>query len=754
MTEEQPPLIPGMQIRNYILEEQLGKGASGEVWKANDGTKTVALKLMNPQLLTSRNVSKHFTRLQREIEALQRLQNHPNIPSIFDYDLEYERPYLAMQFIGGLSYDRLIKSGDILRIPLAHRLNIVRDLAMALYAAHREGIIHRDIKPANVSGTENPYLLDFSVALPEADLQKTQANIGTKLYMPWDGIPDKQGDVYSFALLVYEILFGRHAIFRPEDGPTLKATPFMPQMMAADRIKKREWLVPSSVPLEELPADLLGKDLRALDAVFQKALDNRAQRYEDPRDFAADLRQAVEQGTAPEAVPQQAAPPPTPEPDATEADHLSTQVQNHEATYIAPPEPDNAPTVLEDPNVLSSTPVTPYTGPQADQPTVIENQEAAPAQPAPDAPDENIYDGATVIETPAKPPVPAGETPTPPATPPAPPHRPLPPSLEPERPVPAPPMPDSQPDLYAPTQFEPEESERRRSPLIFIVAGVVVIAIIAAVLLLNNNAGAGGIETLTPDGTASDAAADGAATLVIAEATEEVTETALPPTATRQPTDTPIPATETPAPPTQTPLPSSTPTDIPTDTPAPPTATLTHTATSTPIPPTATRRPTNTPVPATNTPLPTDTPPPPSSTPTDIPTSTPSPIPPTATRRPTQGAAQTQAIPTAEPLSEDLAENIRVLQQAINAESYDCGVFNAVYTHLEDHASSSDLAYQRYGDDILRRMTPIYEDYCRSQTGANQPLPAQHAPASSDLDLLLNVILRVLEITRTPSSAG
>src|SRR5690606_32898856 len=149
-------LIPGMTIKNYVLEEQLGKGASGEVWKANDGIKTVALKLMNPQLLTSRNVSKHLTRMQREIESLGRLQSHPNIPSIFDYDLEYERPYMAMQFIGGASYEKLIKSGDMLRIPLNTRLRMIRELAMALAAAHRENIIHRDIKPANASGTENP----------------------------------------------------------------------------------------------------------------------------------------------------------------------------------------------------------------------------------------------------------------------------------------------------------------------------------------------------------------------------------------------------------------------------------------------------------------------------------------------------------------------------------------------------------------------------------------------------------------------
>ncbi|MBZ0299436.1 MAG: serine/threonine protein kinase, partial [Anaerolineae bacterium] len=296
MSSEEQQLTPGMRIKNYVLEEQLGKGASGEVWKASDGMKTVALKLMNPQLLASRNVSKHFTRLQREIEALQRLQSHPNIPSIFEYDLEYERPYLAMQFIGGASYDRLIKSGEMLKIPLDRRLNIIRELAMALFAAHKEGIIHRDIKPANVTGTENPYLLDFSVALPEGDLAKTQANIGTKLYMPWDGIPDRQGDVYGFGLLAYEIIFGRHAIFNPEDNQMLRATPFMPQVVAGDRIKNRQWHLPSKLPAEEMPADLIGKDLRPLDEVFQKVFGSRTQRYEDPRAFSDDLRRAIEEG--------------------------------------------------------------------------------------------------------------------------------------------------------------------------------------------------------------------------------------------------------------------------------------------------------------------------------------------------------------------------------------------------------------------------------------------------------------------------
>lgn len=795
MTDEQ--LTPGTRIKNYVLEEQLGKGASGEVWKASDGTKTVALKLMNPQLLNSRNVAKHFTRLQREIEALNHLQSHPNIPSIFDYDLEYERPYLAMQFIGGQSYDRLIKSGDILKIPLNRRLDIIRELAMALYAAHSEDIIHRDIKPANVSGTENPYLLDFSVALPEADLQKTQANIGTKLYMPWDGIPDKQGDVYSFGLLVYEIIFGRHAIFTPDDTPMLKATPFMPQVVAGDRVKNREWHVPTKLPLEELPSELVGKDLQPLDEVFQKVLGSRSERYVDPRDFATDIRRAIEEGLAPAYVAPEAAPAPAPdELETTPVD--PTPLEPHQPQPIVAS--DDMPTIVENmADDHDSTPVEPHISWDAGTPTLIEEPEQPAASSIPqDEPDNAFEDGQTVLEDP---PQPADVRPTPPPAPspqaspsPEPPRRP--PSLEPERRVVAPPMPDRfqpEPDKHTATiPPAPPKKPSGRSPLLYMGIVIVIMLIIVAVLVIQRFAPATTTDTLTPGAVALDvtattppatrqtADAESTSAQVVVAATEEPTASPIPPTATRRPTSTPMPRTDTPVPPTDTSEPAATDvppsaTQAPTNTPTPQPTTAAPTATNapptatdvppsdTPIPPTATRRPTETPtpVPPTATRRPTSTPTPINpvkSTLASVAEST-ADIPPTATRVGDTATLRPTATPTEEGLSADLSENIQMLRRAIIGDTYECSVFNAVYEHLEarlelDDPFADNLAYEIYGDDILREMARIYRGFCRNQTSDDERLPLRYEEDNSDLDVLLEDISRVLALTPVPTSTA
>lgn len=803
-SEEQ--LIPGMTIKNYVLEEQLGKGASGEVWKANDGIKTVALKLMNPQLLTSRNVSKHLTRMQREIESLGRLQSHPNIPSIFDYDLEYERPYMAMQFIGGASYEKLIKSGDMLRIPLNTRLRMIRELAMALAAAHRENIIHRDIKPANASGTENPYLLDFSVALPEEDLQKTQANIGTKLYMPWDGIPDKLGDIYSFGLLAYEIIFGRHAIFRPEDNAMLKATPFMPQVVAGDRIKNREWHVPSKLSLDEVPADLVGKDLRPVDEVFQKVLGNRNQRYEDPRTFAEDLRRAVEEGIAPPEYPDNVFPPkqaapqptavepppvqPTPMPTPPEPEPAAPAPEPPAPSRVEPSHiPEDSATVVEDFSA-ASTPHEPHVASEEYMPTVVEPPPAPPpAPPAPAFPDD-MDGGKTLLEIPAAPKAapPASQPPMPvrqepPAAPPSePPRRVPPPSLEPERPMPAPPMP-AQSETMIGTQLEaePPKAARSRSPIVFFAAGLAAVFIIGiiAVVVIGGNQPPPVTPTVTPGESAATTDASTQVVLAATEVQETPTPSEIPPTATRRPTDTPVPVTET-AIPSETPVPPSE-TAVPSDTPIPPSATTVPS--NTPVPPSETPLPTDTPVPPTNTlvpptntPVPTDTAAP--ATATRVPSSTPTPIPPTATRRPTEGAVvqvassptaipptatriggEATAIPSATPtpdgLNANLAANIRVLRLAILGDTYKCSVFNKVYEHLEmrvegDFEDNED--YERFGDDILREMSRIYRGFCRNQDSDGERLPRRYEEDNSDLDVLLEDILDVLALTPTPAS--
>src|SRR5262245_32151596 len=178
-------LATGTTVKTYTLDELLGLGAAGEVWKAHDDTKTVAIKFMNPKLLQEQDAEKHRVRLQREVDALTRLQ-HPNVPTLYDYDLQYERPYLVMRYIGGDTYDKLIARGEMLNINLSQRFHMISELAQALTAAHNLGIIHRDVKPANMIGIENPYLLDFGISLKAENMNETMRNVGTALYMAPD----------------------------------------------------------------------------------------------------------------------------------------------------------------------------------------------------------------------------------------------------------------------------------------------------------------------------------------------------------------------------------------------------------------------------------------------------------------------------------------------------------------------------------------------------------------------------------------
>jgi serine/threonine protein kinase len=293
-------LAAGTTVKTYTLDELLGLGAAGEVWKAHDDMKTVAIKFMNPKLLLGDDSEKHMTRLKREVESLTHLQ-HPNVPTLYDYDLECERPYLVMRYIGGDTYDKLIARGQMLQLSLSQRLHMISELAQALSAAHSLGIIHRDVKPANMIGIENPYLLDFGIALKAENLNETMRNVGTALYMAPDDPADEISDNFSFALVTYEILFGAHAIFMRDNQPQSQFQVYT-RFLAGERIKNHEWRMPSKLAAKDLPADLQKADLRRLDTIFEKALGEREERYADLHQFVDDVKNAIP-GAAPAASP-------------------------------------------------------------------------------------------------------------------------------------------------------------------------------------------------------------------------------------------------------------------------------------------------------------------------------------------------------------------------------------------------------------------------------------------------------------------
>lgn len=281
-------LQPGTRIKNYLLRERLGRGAAGEVWKATDNGREVAIKFMNLRG-DEQEQAKYRQSLEAEIKALSKLQ-HPHIPALYDYDLSGERPYLVMEHVSGLTYDRLMVNGDLLRVPMVKRLDILQAIATAVIAAHQRGIIHRDIKPANISGIETPYLLDFGIALESWHSGMAQPQVGTGIYMPPDGPADVLSDNYSFAVLAYEVLFGRHPIFRQE---TIGKTVLETRKIAGEFLSTGNWRWPSHVPLPELPGDLHGANFERLDMIFGLAFGARASRYTDLLLLVNDLREAI-----------------------------------------------------------------------------------------------------------------------------------------------------------------------------------------------------------------------------------------------------------------------------------------------------------------------------------------------------------------------------------------------------------------------------------------------------------------------------
>lgn len=221
----------GESIGPYRKTRLLGQGGQGEVWLADDPRlgRPVALKVLATPLLSQPRVE----RLRREAKMLARLA-HPGICAVHDAQLDGPKPYLAMQFVPGVTLASLLaRSGGITR-PLdrdgiAAWLRFFAAAAEALQAAHTLGIVHRDVKPANlmVTPTGAPVLLDFGFARDiEGDGQLlTQSGelFGTLPYIAPEvlaGSPcDERGDVYSLGVTIYETLRG----VRPFVGATQEA---------------------------------------------------------------------------------------------------------------------------------------------------------------------------------------------------------------------------------------------------------------------------------------------------------------------------------------------------------------------------------------------------------------------------------------------------------------------------------------------------------------------------------------------------
>jgi len=287
--------LVGRLLGQYRVEREVGRGGMGEVYLARDARldRPVALKLLPPSLTSDPGRAR---RLEREARAASSL-SHPNIVTVHEFGESEGLRFIVTEYVEGRTLKELIGTGGL---KLSQALDAAIQIASALEAAHRVGVVHRDVKPENVMVREDGYVkvLDFGLAKPTAKpgpappdgsgdtaptalITEPGVIMGTVAYMSPEQARgeevDHRSDIFSFGVVLYEMVTGR----RPFRGETVSHT-----MVA---ILERE-----PAPLSQYATDAPEELQRAVSKALRK---DRAERYQTMGELLAELREVREEVT-------------------------------------------------------------------------------------------------------------------------------------------------------------------------------------------------------------------------------------------------------------------------------------------------------------------------------------------------------------------------------------------------------------------------------------------------------------------------
>jgi eukaryotic-like serine/threonine-protein kinase len=295
---ESAALRAGAAIGPYVIEQEIGRGGMGVVWRARraDGLvkRPVALKLLHAGFYSSELLA----RFARERDILAAL-THPNIARLYDAGAtESGQPFLALEYVEG---QPLTKYCDEHRLDVRRRLDLMRQVLEAVQYAHSHLVIHRDLKPSNilVTAAGQVLLLDFGIAklVSESDVQGTAlTQFGTAALTPDYASPEQiageavstASDVYSLGVILFELLTGerpyrlrRHSRRALEDA-ILSSDAMRPSWV----VKSESQAAARSTSARRLAAQLRGD----LDTIVLKSLKKSpGERYPTADAFKQDL---------------------------------------------------------------------------------------------------------------------------------------------------------------------------------------------------------------------------------------------------------------------------------------------------------------------------------------------------------------------------------------------------------------------------------------------------------------------------------